>query len=88
MFFETDLDTYHVLVDDIMQERRSMIETAGKFILELSEDLKRLNQNSDELMQMGMSTVTGYLKPMAASIGTVKNLDNDSLGLIEEKEYY
>lgn len=83
MFFETDPDTYYVLVDDIMQERRFMVETAGKFIVELSEDLKRLNQNSDELLRMGMDAVTGYLKPIASAIGGVTNMNMDSSKMIE-----
>ena len=86
MFFETDPETYHLLVNDIMQERRTMVETAGKFIVELSEDLKRLNQNSDELMRMGMDAVTGYLKPVASAIGIVTNVNSDSSQMIEEKD--
>ena len=85
MFFETDPDTYRVLVNDIMQERRSMVETAGKFIVELSEDLKRLNQNSDELLKMGMSAATGYLEPMANAIGGVTNINTDNSKMIEEQ---
>lgn len=81
MFFESDPETYHILVDDIMQERRNMVETAGKFIVELSDDLKRLNQNSDELMRMGMDAVTGYLKPMADTMGISTTSVNNSFAL-------
>ena len=38
MFAETDPETFSMLRDDIMSERRSMVETAGKFIVELSEE--------------------------------------------------
>lgn len=85
MFFEADPDTYRVLVNDIMQERRSMVETAGKFIVELSEDLKRLNQNSDDLMRMSMDAVTGYLKPMANAVGIAASMNGGGTSrLIEE----
>ena len=53
-----------------MNERRTMVDTASKFITELSEDLKRLNENSDKLMCMGMQTVTDYLKPLTQALGT------------------
>lgn len=76
-FLESDPDTYRILVNDIMQERRSMIETAEKFIIELSEDLKRLNQNSDDLMRMSMNAVNSYLKPMADSLGIASDMNTD-----------
>lgn len=70
MFFDTDPDTYRMLVGDIMNERRTMVDTASKFITELSEDLKRLNENSDKLMGIGMETVTEMLKPLTKALGT------------------
>ncbi|MBR3417826.1 MAG: hypothetical protein IKG82_03960 [Oscillospiraceae bacterium] len=70
MFSESDPETYRMLVSDIMSERRNMVETAGKFIVELSEDLKRLNQNSDLLMAKGMDAVMDSLSPLTAAIGT------------------
>ncbi|MBQ8922216.1 MAG: hypothetical protein IJ060_08670 [Oscillospiraceae bacterium] len=70
MFAETDPETFSMLRDDIMSERRSMVETAGKFIVELSEDLKRLNQNTDALMAKGMDAVMESLSPLTAAIGT------------------
>lgn len=83
MFFESDQETYRILVNDIMNERRSIIDTAGKFITELSEDLKRLNQNSDNLMRMGMETVTEYLKPMTRSL-EINMGSNNTSGYIED----
>jgi len=68
-FFESDPETYRMLVSDIMEERRSMVETAGKCIVELSEDLKRLNENTDDLMKQGMRAVERYLMPMANALG-------------------
>lgn len=64
-FFESDPQTYRMLVDTIMEERQSMVETAGKCIIELSEDLKRLNDNTDILMKQGMEAVDRYLQPVA-----------------------
>ena len=85
MFFETDPETYRILVNDIMNERRTIIDAAGKFIVELSEDLKRLNQNSDDLMRMGMETVTEYLRPMAQSL-EIDMGSGEAVGLIESSE--
>lgn len=87
MFFEDDPDTYAMMRDNILEERRSMIDMAGRFIIELSEDIKRLNANTDELMKMGMNNVSAYLKPMANALGTnnviayedVKKLEDNSV---------
>ncbi len=68
MFAEDDPETYRMLVKQILEERQSMIDMAGKFIAELSEDLRRLNQNSDLLLQQGMTAVTEALTPLTASL--------------------
>lgn len=81
MFAESDPDTYRILVNDIMSERRSMVETAGKFIVELSEDLKRLNQNSDLLMSKGMDAVMESLSPLTAAIGTTVMTSQSAIGM-------
>lgn len=81
MFADTDPDTYRILVNDIMSERRSMVETAGKFIIELSEDLKRLNQNSDLLMSKGMDAVMESLSPLTAAIGTTVMTSQSAIGM-------
>lgn len=79
-YFESDPDTYHILADEIMRERRNMVETAGKCITELSEDLKRLNENTDILMREGMKAVNDVLKPMAGAMGgNVKMLENQEI---------
>ncbi len=69
MFFNDDPDTYKIMVGEIMEERRSAIDLAGRFIVELSEDMKRLNQNTDDLMRMGMENANKYLAPMANGLG-------------------
>lgn len=84
MFAETDPETYRILVSDIMSERRSMIETAGKFIAELSADLKRLNQNSDLLMQKGMDAVMSALSPLNTALGTAYSPDQPTLPIADE----
>lgn len=81
MFAESDPETYRILVNDIMSERRSMVETAGKFIVELSEDLKRLNQNSDLLMSKGMDAVMESLSPLTAAIGTTVMTSQSAIGM-------
>lgn len=90
-YFESDPDTYHILADEIMRERRNMVETAGKCITELSEDLKRLNENTDILMREGMKAVNDVLKPMAGAMGgNVKMLENqeiDQKQVIIEADY-
>ncbi len=68
MFAEDDPETYRMLVKQILMERQSMVDMAGKFITELSEDLKRLNQNSDMLLQQGMTAVTEALSPLTATL--------------------
>ena len=85
-FLESDPDTYHIMVDEIIQERRSMIETAGRFIDELSEDLKRLNENTDILMRQGMNTVERYLRPVADAMGVAVNVNADNAKMIENAE--
>lgn len=73
-FAESDPQTYRMLVDEIMEERRSMVETAGKCIVELSEDLKRLNDNMVVLTQQGMETVDRYLRPVAQTMGRLADV--------------
>lgn len=83
MFFEDDPDTYKMMVSDIMQERRSAIELAGKFITELSEDMKRLNQNTDDLMHMGMENTNKYIGTMAGGLGVTLGTTLDNTKKIE-----
>lgn len=83
MFFEDDPDTYKMMVSEIMQERRSAIELAGRFIVELSEDMKRLNQNTDDLMRMGMENANKYIAPMAGGLGVTLGTTLDNTKRIE-----
>lgn len=86
MFFESDPDTYRMLVSDIMAERRSMVETAGTFITELSKDLKRLNENTDRLMNEGMKAVNRHLEPMSRALGNSANADGGDIKAIEKAD--
>lgn len=85
-FFESDPETYHILINDIMQERRTMVDTAAKCIVELSEDLARLNANTDILMRQGMAAIEGYLKPMMNGIGRAMNTNSCSIPIHEKQE--
>lgn len=69
LFFNDDPSTYELLRDNILQERKDMIDMAGQFILTLSKDIENLNANTDKLMQMGMNNVSAYLQPMANALG-------------------
>ncbi len=83
MFFNDDPDTYKIMVSNIMEERRSAIDLAGRFIVELSEDMKRLNQNTDELMRMGMENTNKYISPMAGGLGVTLGTTLDNTKKIE-----
>lgn len=54
--------------DAVIDQMTNMITTANNFIKELSEDMKRLNGNIDELTKKGQEMVSGYLSPIAAKI--------------------
>ena len=86
MFFEDDPETYRMLVNTALSERKSTFEVAGRFMLELSEDFKRLNQNTDALLQMGMRNVDKYLEPIAGKLGTGQSLQSSyNSSQIEDK---
>lgn len=54
--------------DSVMNQMDAVVDAATKFIDELATDFKRLNQNTDDLMRMGMENVDKYLEPMAKSL--------------------
>lgn len=83
MFFNDDPDTYKIMVSNIMEERRSAIDLAGRFIVELSEDMKRLNQNTDDLMRMGMENANKYIAPMAGGLGVTLGTTLDGTKQLE-----
>ena len=79
LFLDVDKDMCMMMLSTIKDERSSMFDMAGRFINELSEDMKRLNANTDELMRMGMDNVNAYLRPMSNALGintdlTIKQL--------------
>lgn len=53
------------LEDAVIDQMTDMINTAKKFINELSDDIKRLNENIDELAKHGQDIVEKHLSPMA-----------------------
>ena len=62
----------------------SVIHSAEKFIDELAEDLKRLNQNTDTLTQKSMDSVNRYLDPMAKALQANPTLSTGEAKKIEE----
>ena len=46
----------------------SVINTASRFINELADDIKRMNENTDKLMQIQMENVNSYLQPMKGAL--------------------
>ena len=67
--FADDRETFEMMRNEIIDERRSIIDLAKSFILELSDDIKRVNQNIDELTRMGMNNTDKYLSPLASALG-------------------
>ena len=65
--------------DAVIDQMTNMIATANKFITELSEDMKRLNENIDKLTEKGQDIISGYLSPM-----TTKMMTGNYMG-IEQK---
>jgi len=72
--------------DSVMNQMDSVIEAADRFITELADDLKRLNQNTDDLMHMGMENVNKYLAPMGQSLHIDTDINYDAVNQIESKE--
>lgn len=72
--------------DSVMNQMDSVIEAADRFITELADDLKRLNQNTDDLMHMGMENVNKYLAPMGQSLHIDTDINYDATNQIESKE--
>lgn len=54
--------------DEVIDQMHNMIKMADKFINELSEDIKRLNSNVDDLTKNGQKMVEEYLKPIKAQM--------------------
>ena len=60
--------------DSVMEQMDAVVDAATRFINELADDFKRLNQNTDDLMRMGMENVNKYLEPMAKSLQVDTNI--------------
>ncbi|MFG6393400.1 MAG: hypothetical protein K1W24_04330 [Lachnospiraceae bacterium] len=67
--------------DEVIDQMHNMIKTADKFINELSEDIKRLNSNIDDLTKNGQKMVQEYLKPIKAQMEEI------NYNKIEQKDY-
>lgn len=74
-----------IMEDRIINQMDSIVDMAGRFITELSEDIKRLNENSDYLMREGMKNVSTYLKPLANALNVDAKIGNiDDVKRIED----
>ena len=68
--------------DTVIKQMDSIIDTASKFITELSEDIKRMNANTDQLTRIQMENVNSYLQPMTSAL-QVGISGQTNLGAIE-----
>ena len=74
--FADDPETFQILRDAIMSERADAVELASRFIVELSEDIKRLDLETTALLNDGWKNINKYLSPMADRLGvTLANPD-------------
>ena len=64
-YSEDKPEMYKMLVNTVMSECKSTSDLADELMHKLEEDIKRLSQNTEVLLQMGMSNVDKYLKPIA-----------------------
>ena len=71
--------------DSVINNMDSIINQADKFITEISEDFKRLNQNTDELMRIGLQNAGEYIKPMAGGLGVTLGTTIDTTKRIENR---
>lgn len=73
--------------DSVINNMDTILENGDKFIKELSEDLKQLNQNTDILMNEGMQNINKYLAPMAQTLAintSACNTSSDEIKQIED----
>ncbi|HAJ97570.1 MAG TPA: hypothetical protein DCO72_07525 [Ruminococcus sp.] len=82
-----DPETFHMLRDEIMYERRTAYDLAGRFIDALADDLKQVNQNADYLLKDGMQTTKIYLAEMAGKMNVQLPTEDDTPIAIEKKDF-
>lgn len=70
--------------DSIINNMDAVINHANNFISELSEDMKRLNQNIDILTHESMNNINKQLEPLTNSIGRSIEYHSDNIQ-IEDK---
>lgn len=80
--FGDDPVIYGDLVKQILEERRIMINNASQFIIALSDDLKRLNETTDDLARNSNKTLEKVLD-RAAPISVP--IDDTTAVLLEKK---
>ena len=61
----------------VLDQMDAIINAASKFINELAEDIKRMNENTDKLMEIQMQNVNSYLQPIKGALATSGGADPD-----------
>lgn len=62
--------------DSVIDNMNAIIDHANELMKEIAADFKRLNQNTDDLMRMGMENTNRFLQPMSNGLGvTLPNPD-------------
>ena len=70
--------------DSVIDNMDAVINHANNFITELSEDIKRLNQNIDTLARESVNNINKQLAPLTNSLGQSLEYHSDSIQ-IEDK---
>lgn len=84
MFFDSDPDTYKMLREQIIEERKTMIEQASIFIKELAEDSKRLSISFDDTKDQSQKYIFETLKSLAGKYDiNPRALETDEIKLIK-----
>lgn len=71
--YQGDIQNIEEMMENLRKERKDF------YLKELAVDFKRLNQNTDDLMRMGMQNVNKYLEPMAKSLQIDSKIDQQDL---------
>lgn len=69
MFFESDPETYRMMVTQILEERKTMVEQTGWFIKELAEDSKIMSERLGRITDQGTDTIYSMLREIAVHRG-------------------
>lgn len=80
-------DRVRLLMEDtVIDQMRSIIDAATKFISELNEDIKKINSNIDELTKLGMQNTNKLLQPIANKLGYNETIHENILTIESKNE--